>query len=104
MCVCVSASVPREIPAKSASYVHLIQNQWCSEFVTYVLPCFKEQLTCNLDLVPVWVCLVPVLPFFYSFHCLSAGFHVFSAGFALFGAGFALLSAVFVLFGEREKD
>ena len=54
------------------------------------LACLKRQLTCNLDLVPVWGCLVPVLPFFYIFHLLSAGFYLLSAGFALLG--------------EREKD
>ena len=34
--VCVSVSDRREIPAKSASYVYLIQNPWRSEFSTYV--------------------------------------------------------------------
>ena len=29
---CVSVSVTREIPAKSAGYVHLIRNRWCLEF------------------------------------------------------------------------
>ena len=71
---------------------------------THELTCFKEQLTCNLDLVPVWVCLVPVLPFFYSFHCLSAGFPFFLCRFSSFLVSvFALLSAGFALFGERER-
>ena len=34
--VCVFVSVTREIPGKSASYVYLIQNWLCSEFLTYV--------------------------------------------------------------------
>ena len=34
--VCVFISVTRSISAKSARYVYLIQNQWRSDFFTYV--------------------------------------------------------------------
>ena len=34
--ICVFVPATREIPAKSARYVHLVQNHWCSEFITYV--------------------------------------------------------------------
>ena len=39
--VCAFVSVTREFAAKSASYVHLIQNRWCSEFLTYVGMCIE---------------------------------------------------------------
>ena len=34
--VCVFVSVTKSIPAKSARYIYLIQNRWCSEVFTYV--------------------------------------------------------------------
>ena len=50
----------------------------------YSLACFKEQLSGNPDLVPVWGCLVPALPFFYIFHLVSAGFSSFKCRFCPF--------------------
>ena len=37
--VCVCVYITRWINAKSARYVYLIQNRWCSELFTYVTVC-----------------------------------------------------------------
>ena len=76
-----------------------------SSLSDYGLACFKfsKQLTWNPNLVPVWGCLVPVLPFFDMFLLLNAGFALLSAGFVPFSAGFALFSAGYARKGRRRE-